>query len=339
MAEPNLINPIMTISNQKIMYNADNQYYLADYCEIHGNGIHVWGSNNQLFGNNMEVHGHYNVVQGDQCIVEGNNNTISGSKCIIRGNFAKAYGRFCEVFGEQCGLVGDDGLMEGALAHSVGQRNIVNKKRILKVMAPNDYTYGYDPSLVAKVFTEDVQDYEKEKERHRQQLSADMKQQDIKEKPKQENVQPPTATPAKAEKNEPIEISDDEKGTRKRKAEEPAAAAETKEPPKKKQKKTKKILFSKLRKIFDNEDEKVSEAPDVSVGPPLSPDSKKSKACVVCKVNEKRLLMQECKHFCLCFGCARQLIDKAKSEGKDHVLCPCCGTKIIKKMLPALMCS
>lgn len=52
-------------------------------------------------------------------------------------------------------------------------------------------------------------------------------------------------------------------------------------------------------------------------------------ACVVCLENKKQLAPTECKHLCLCFGCAKKLIDMKDSDVK----CPLCNIVIKRKMI------
>lgn len=51
--------------------------------------------------------------------------------------------------------------------------------------------------------------------------------------------------------------------------------------------------------------------------------------CAICTERKRQLLIQECKHFCLCFECARVLIDKPNAE----VCCPLCRTVVKKAMV------
>jgi len=55
--------------------------------------------------------------------------------------------------------------------------------------------------------------------------------------------------------------------------------------------------------------------------------------CCVCMDNRRKLLIQECGHVCLCFGCAKKLIDRHDAP----VACPMCKTKIAKKMMRAFV--
>lgn len=56
-------------------------------------------------------------------------------------------------------------------------------------------------------------------------------------------------------------------------------------------------------------------------------------ACCVCIENKRKLLIQECGHVCLCFGCAKKLIDRRDAP----VSCPMCKAKIEKKMMRAFV--
>ena len=54
--------------------------------------------------------------------------------------------------------------------------------------------------------------------------------------------------------------------------------------------------------------------------------------CVICLTNRRQLAPRECSHLCLCFGCARTLID-----GSQPAKCPVCRVVIQKQMIRVLV--
>lgn len=257
------------------------------------NGMSMRGGSSEpdvVWVSHKIVNGPSRTVVGDHNSVNGANVEVYGNHNTVVGPNARVYGNFNTVDGVNATVRGDDCTVSGINVRCTGLRC---------------HVVGTNSRLMSK--SADLESYPPPAEppkRMKRQESDRVRPQSSETAASRS---PPPKKSAKATTDKPTEKSV-------RPVEETKVAEKTPPPE------------SKAPQVRDATD--IAANTEMAADEPVESDDKT--ACKICMERKSQLAPVECKHLCLCFHCAAEMI--SGSRARDGLKCPMCNGPIERKM-------